>query len=351
MDHGAGGNERPMSPGELRQELAKARCFARRLKDEEHEDPVPPPLPPARVLAVPGRGEMFVRMTEGSGPGPPVVLLHGWALSADLNWFSGGYDVAAGHGPVVAPDLRGHGRGLRSDKPLTLEAMADDVGALVRHLELGPAVLVGYSMGGSVALLTWRHHRDVVAGMVLISTGLQWRTSLRERVIWSSMAAVEYAFRLGTPEGGLADRYLRMAVEQSPGLKRYRSWVKAEIRRGDPSDIAAAGRGLSAFDAHDFARRVDVPTAVVVTARDRLIRPHRQRELADAIPGARRVEVDGAHNAWLVRPDRFTVAVDEALAHVVGATRAAAPAGVAELADVADPAGGAELPDVDAAPA
>ncbi len=69
----------------------------------------------------------------------------------------------------------------------------------------------------------------------------------------------------------MTNRYLRMAVEQSADLNRYRSWVKGEIRRGDPSDIAAAGRGLSAFDAHDFAREVDVPTAVVVTARDQLI--------------------------------------------------------------------------------
>ena len=318
MERAAGGNEGPMATVEsLRHELAKARRFARRLKDEEHEDPVPPPLPPGRVLHVPGRGEMFVRMTEGEDDGPPVVLLHGWTLSADLNWFSGGFEVAGRHGPVVAPDLRGHGRGLRSDKPLTLEAMADDVAAMLEHVGIGPAVLVGYSMGGSLALLAWRHHRPVVAGMVLVSTALQWRNSLWERVIWSSMAAVEYGFRLGTPEGGMADRYLRMAVEQSPGLERYKSWVKAEIRRGDPSDIAAAGRGLSAFDAHDFARQVDVPSAVVVTAHDRLIRAERQRRLAETIPGAHVVEVDGGHNAWLVKPDEFSSALDEALGHVV----------------------------------
>ncbi len=160
--------------------------------------------------------------------------------------------------------------------------------------------------------------------MVLMSTALRWRSSLRERVIWNSMAAVEYGLRLGAPEGGMADRYLRMAVEQSSDLKRYKSWVKAEIRRGDPSDIAAAGRGLSAFDAHDFTKDVDVPTAVVVTARDRLIRPKRQQELARAVPGAHVVEVDGAHNAWLVRPKEFNGAVGEALSSVVRSSSGAA---------------------------
>lgn len=305
----------------LRHDLHGVRRFARRVKQDKHGDPVVPPLPPARLVEVPGRGEMFLRHVDRPGGGPSIVLLHGWALSADLNWFSGVYDVAARHGPVVAPDMRGHGRGLRSDKALTLEALADDVASLVEHLDLGPVILVGYSMGGSVALLLWRHHRPLVAGMVLISTGLQWRASLRERVIWSSMAAVEYGLRLGAPEGGMADRYLRMAVEQSRDLERYKSWVKAEIRRGDPSDIAAAGRGLSAFDAHDFARDVDVPTAVVVTAHDRLIRPVRQRELGRAVPGAHVVEVEGAHNCWLVRPEEFNAAVDDALANVVSRRR------------------------------
>lgn len=308
----------------LRQDLAVVRRFARAVDDEEHEDPVVPPLPPARLVTVPGLGEIFLRQADGPSGGPTIVLLHGWTLSADLNWFSGLYETAAGHGQVLAPDLRGHGRGMRSDKPLTLELMADDVAALVEHLGVGPVILVGYSLGGSVSLLTWRQHRHLVRGMVLISTALMWRTSLRERVIWNSMAAVEYGLRLGAPEGGMADRYLRMAVEQSSDLKRYKSWVKAEIRRGDPSDIAAAGRGLSAFDAHDFAKEVDVPTAVVVTTRDRLIRPIRQRELAHAVPGAHVVEVDGAHNAWLVRPKEFNDAFGEALSMVVRSSSGAA---------------------------
>ena len=301
-----------------RQDLGAVRRFARRLATEEDRDPVVPPLPDATVVAVPGRGETFVRRDDGRGEGPPVVLLHGWALSADLNWFGGIYGVAAGHGSVLAPDFRGHGRGLRSDKRFALELLADDTAALVEHLGLGPVVLVGYSMGGSVSLLMWRHHRHLVAGMVLISTALQWRNTVRERAVWSSMAAVEYGLRLGASEGGMADRYLRMAVEQSAELDEYRSWVKAEIRRGDPGDIAAAGRGLAAFDARDFAREVDVPTAVVVTAEDRLIRPSNQRDLGRVIPDAAVLEVDGAHNAWLVRPKLFNDVVDRALSDVVG---------------------------------
>lgn len=87
----------------LRHDLAGVRRFARRLKDEEHEDPLVPALPPARLVAVPGRGAIFLRQPDGPSAGPTIVLLHGWALSADLNWFSGLYDTAASQGSFSLP--------------------------------------------------------------------------------------------------------------------------------------------------------------------------------------------------------------------------------------------------------
>ena len=288
------------------------RGFLRPLPDAGPHAPLPPPLPDGRILYVPGRGEMFIREAPGPGGGPAIVLLHGWTLSADLNWFSGGYEVATRHGHMVAPDVRGHGRGLRSEEPFTLQAAADDVAALLRELGLGPAILVGYSMGSSIALLLAHTSPDVVAGLVVASSGLQWRASIYERVVWKAMAGVEYVLRFGAPTG-ITDRYLRHAVQQSPDLGPYRSWLKAEARRGDATDIAHAGRELGGYDARALAKTIDVPTVVVVTAHDHLIRKGRQRRLAEVIRGARTVEVDGAHNAWMVKPVEFAAAIDEAL--------------------------------------
>jgi pimeloyl-ACP methyl ester carboxylesterase len=296
----------------------QARSFLRPLPDSGAHAPLPPPLPDGRVVYVPGRGETFLRQTPGADSAPTVVLLHGWTLSADLNWFSGGYEVASRRGPMLAPDIRGHGRGLRSEEPFSLEAAAEDVAGLLDELGAGPAVFVGYSMGSSIALLLAHMHPELVAGLVLASTGLQWRASVRERLLWMGMAGVEYVLRFGAPEG-ITDRYLRQAVQQSPDLGPYRSWLKAEARRGDPSDIAAAGRSLARFDARGLVEGIDVPTAVVVTRRDHLIRAAKQRALARAIPGAVVVEVDGAHNAWLVKPVEFADALDAALGAVTGA--------------------------------
>jgi pimeloyl-ACP methyl ester carboxylesterase len=309
-------SEKEMPEPGLRRDVHQLLRFFRRLEGGDPQEPLPPPVPDGRVVNIEQRGEMFVREAPGAEGGPTVVLLHGWTLSADLNWFSGIYEVAARHGRVLAPDVRGHGRGLRSEKPFTLEAAADDVAALIEELDGAPAVLVGYSMGGSLALLIAGRHPELVGGLVLVSTGLLWRASLRDRVMWMSMAAVEYGLRLGAPRG-LTERYLRYTVEQAPDIKPYLGWIKAEVRRGDPADIGYAGKALASFDARQLAHDVDVPTAVVVTCRDRLIRGNRQYRLAEAIEGAEVIEVDGAHNAWLVRPTEFATAIDAGLEVVI----------------------------------
>lgn len=292
--------------------------YLRPLEAAQAEPPLPPPLPPGRLVDVPKRGEMLVReLPSARGPdAPTVLLLHGWTLCADINWFAV-YPALARHATVLAMDVRGHGRGIRSEQRFTLEAAADDAAALLDHLDAGPAVVVGYSMGGSIALLMWRRHPHSVAGLVLQSTALHWRAALYERVLWSSMAGLEYVLRFGVPHG-LAERYLRHAAEQNREIRPVLPWLKAEARRGNPSDLAAAGRALSAFDARPYASRIHVPTAVIVSGRDRLIWAVRQRELAGAIPGAELVEIDVAHDGWLVQPDVVGAALETALGIVVG---------------------------------
>ena len=284
--------------------------YLRPLVVTQAEPPLPPPLPPGRLVDVPKRGEMLVREVAPAGDtsAPTILLMHGWTLCADLNWFAL-YAALARHGRVIAMDVRGHGRGIRSEQRFTLEAAADDAVALLDHLDAGPAIVVGYSMGGSIGLLMWRRHPGSVAGLVLQSTALQWRAALHERVLWSSMAGLEYILRFGVPHG-LTERYLRNAAEQNPDLRQVLPWLKAEALRGNPSDLAAAGRGLSAFDARPYAGRIDVPTAVIVSQRDRLIWPDRQRELADAVPDAKVIEIDVAHNGWLVEPDSVCDAIE-----------------------------------------
>jgi len=281
-----------------------------------------------------GRGEVFVRVRPALGPAlatpepadavpPDVVLLHGWTASADLNWFRV-YDSVAPASRVIAIDHRGHGRGLRSAERFSLEAAADDVAALLETLHAAPAIVAGYSMGGPISLLLTHRHPELVAGLVLEATALEWRATRRERVIWKFMAAVEFVLRSGRPRS-LVERALRDAVEQSPDLGPLVPWLQAELRRGDPEAIADAGRALGNYDARPFAGSIRVPTSVVVTTKDRLVRPKKQRQLVAAIPGATIFELSGDHDAALVLGDAFARVTREAVAQVMARAGGAQP--------------------------
>lgn len=293
-------------------ELARARRFARRLDRGDPLAPLPPPsIPAGRTVVLPGRGETFVRETSGRPGDPTIALLHGWTASADLNWLRV-YDTVPDLGRMIAMDHRGHGRGMRSEERFTLEAAADDVAALLVELDAAPAILVGYSMGGPISMLTWLRHPDVVSGLVLQATALEWRASKRERIIWRFMAVVEYLLRLGRPRG-IIERALREMVEVSPDLEPLVGWLKAEMRRGDPEMLADAGRALGLYDFRPHASRVNVPTAVVVTTKDRLVRPRKQRQLAKAIPSSATFELHGDHDAAMVMGKEFPDVTTEAL--------------------------------------
>jgi pimeloyl-ACP methyl ester carboxylesterase len=267
------------------------------------------------VLELPGRGEVFVR-ERGAGDGPTILLLHGWTASADLNWFRA-YDAVSSLGRVLAIDHRGHGRGLRSIERFQLEDAADDAAALLRTLGTDPAVVVGYSMGGPIAMLLWDRHPELVRGLVFEATALEWRATRRERAVWRLMAAVEWFLRLGRPKG-LLERALRDATRSAPELEPLIGWLRAELRRGDPEALADAGRALGAYDGRPIAPRVDVPAAVVVTTRDRLVRPKKQRQLARSLPGAVTFDLEGDHDVCLVRGPAFAATTVRAITDVLG---------------------------------
>jgi pimeloyl-ACP methyl ester carboxylesterase len=297
----------------------RARQLARRLTPPDPESPVPPALPPGFVVPVPGRGEVFTRRAEGPAGAPAILLLHGWTTTADINWWRA-YERLAAHGTVLAPDHRGHGRGLRSEEPFTLEDAADDAAALLETLGLGPAVVCGYSMGGAIAVLLQHRHPHLVGGLVLEATALEWRHSWWERLVWRTMGVVERVLR-SSRSRGLVERFLRESIEKCPDLAPYRAWLKGELHRGDPSAIAHAGRALGEYDGRAMAAAVDVPAAVVVTLDDHLVRPRKQRALADAIRDAQQFEIDADHDACLTSVEDFASVTEQAVLAVLAAAR------------------------------
>ncbi len=284
-------------------------------EEEDEADPrstfVRPP-PHGRRVDLNGRGRTFARILEGPRGATPVVLLHGWVASGGLNWFQA-FQPLSRHFRVLAPDLRGHGRGIRSWRRFTLADCADDVAALLRTLGSGPAVVVGYSMGGPVSQLLWQRHPELVAGLVMVATSERpVRTDRAARVFGGLMGGAAVAGRLTE-----WSTWLPRAIATGAGRWRgprarpttLRRWAAAEFRRHDPRHILEAGFELGRYDARSWVGDIDVPTAVVVTERDQAVPAEDQLAMARRIRGSTVHRVADGHFAC-VKPNFGDLIVD-----------------------------------------
>ncbi|MBX6330302.1 MAG: alpha/beta hydrolase [Gemmatimonadaceae bacterium] len=104
---------------------------------------------------------------EVRGSGPPLILLHG-GLGA-IEMFGPNLDALAKGRQVIAVDLQGHGRTADIDRPLSVELMAGDIAALIKHLGLERVDVMGYSLGGGVAFQMALRHPELVNKLVLVS--------------------------------------------------------------------------------------------------------------------------------------------------------------------------------------
>ena len=105
---------------------------------------------------------------EIHGAGEPLVLLHGGLGSTHM--FGDLLPTLAKTRQVIAADLQGHGRTGDIDRPISCEALGDDVAALIKHLGIGKAHVLGYSLGAATAMQTAIRHRALVRKLVVVST-------------------------------------------------------------------------------------------------------------------------------------------------------------------------------------
>jgi pimeloyl-ACP methyl ester carboxylesterase len=268
-----------------------------------------------RLVVLSGRGSVVVREWTGPAGAPALVLLHGVALDVDTNW-SLAADALAAQYRVLAIDLRGHGKGLPVAGTFRLEDCADDVAAVLLTLGTGPVIPVGFSIGGMVAQLLWRRHRDLVAGLVLCSTARNVTGSPLERLLAMAMPwAVVTAswFAPFSPVGTDAIAGPLLDASLAPAQRRA---AVAHMRRVPLATALDAMRAACSFSSHLWIGGVDVPTAVLVTRHDRIVAPQRQRKLAAAVPGAAVVEIDGDHGVFLADPAGFAEGLLQACAAV-----------------------------------
>jgi len=247
------------------------------------------------------------------------MLLHGLGMTADLNW-SPAYAELCQLFRVVAPDLPGHGRGIRPWSTFSLEKCADHMVALADWLGIDKFVACGYSMGSLVAQLIWRRHPDRVNALVLGATSLNFLDSPAERLISSLSPAFAIAAKSNPLLRSLhADAFgTGYLTEIDHDGRRY---VRAEMSLTSMSTVAAALVAVAAFTSHAWIGDVDVRVSVLVTTRDSVVPPGRQMKLADAIPHATVVTVEGDHGVFVESPTLFAQKIVEACQTVTAAPR------------------------------
>jgi pimeloyl-ACP methyl ester carboxylesterase len=274
---------------------------------------------------------------------PPVLLLHGigggralWLGMATASPAATGVAqrlAALGH-DVAAADLPGYGEsgsavGL---KPCEPACMAKLVALLIEHWGRGPAVVVGHSMGGMVALELWAHRPDLVAGLVLACSSAAFGKPDGD---WQAKFVADRLAPLdaGLGMAGLARQLVPGMVAQPPSLELP---VKAASAPSAPTAVADAAiavmqqvpeatyrtvlQGIVSFDQRALLPTITVPTLCIAGDQDRTAPPHVMQGVADRIPGAAYAGLAPAgHLAPFEQPLAFADAV-----HAFVARRSAA---------------------------
>lgn len=247
---------------------------------------------------------------DDRGAGNPIVLLHGFPLHRGV--WKGQLDPLAVGNRVIAFDLPGYGQASTLRTPESLESLSAVVDASIHAIASPPAVLVGHSMGGYVALHRYADHPERIRALILTST----RTAADSEEAAAKRHATISRLRQEGP-GGYAVETARGLLAPNNASNPDLFPAVLQIVRSAPvpsmvaSLLALAGRP----DLTDLLPEVHVPTLVVWGEEDRVIAPEQSKKIVKAIPGAKGVGIPGAgHLPFLENPSAFNQAVREFLA-------------------------------------
>jgi 3-oxoadipate enol-lactonase len=235
-----------------------------------------------------------------------LLLIHAFPLDASM--WAPQLNSLGDDAQLVAPHMPGFGGTAPVGEVLTMDDAADHCVAELDRAGADRAVVCGLSMGGYVAFSVWRRHRGRVAGLLLANTRAEPDDDEgREK-------------RRAVAEKAQAEGSEAIAAEPPPLLAEDAEesmWdrIKALIRRQSGEGIAAASLGMAERpDSRPILSGIDVPTSVLTSEGDRLIPPDVTAPMAEAIPQAELVRLEGAgHLSSLEHTEGFNRALRDLL--------------------------------------
>ncbi|MGW1952949.1 alpha/beta fold hydrolase [Streptomyces sp. NPDC001920] len=246
------------------------------------------------------------------GAGDPVVLLH--SGYADHRVFDDQMTALAAHYRVIAPDVRGHGFSANASRPFR---WADDLAGLLRHLDVGPAALVGLCMGSAVATDTALEYPELVRAVVVSGAG----TSEFEFTDPGTLEHVAEAARLlaaGDVEGWL-DHFARGVAGPHRTVDEVDPEVVHRLREMVAHTLAKHTPGEQEWhvplnDTWPRLPKIDVPVLAVHGALDAPDSIAMAERVARTVPDGRSLTVDGVgHYPNMEKPQVFNEIVLEFL--------------------------------------
>jgi 3-oxoadipate enol-lactonase len=237
------------------------------------------------------------------------VVFLGPSLGTTLRLWDGLATDLAGDHRVVRFDTRGHGRSPVPAGGYTVEGLAADVVALADRLGIDRFAYVGISLGGAVGQVLALDHADRLTSLVLCCTA----PVFGDPATWTERAGTVRRDGLEPLVGPTTDRWFTPAFRASNPDDVAR--VMAMFRATPVEGYAGCCEALAAYDVTDRLGSVTTPTRVIAGSDDPGTPPEVARVIADAVPGADLVVVDGAaHIANVARPLELNAAVREHLA-------------------------------------
>ena len=231
---------------------------------------------------------------EGDPNGPPVLLIHGFASTAITNWVNPGWLKTLGEADcrVIAIDNRGHGS---SDKPYDVDVyhpwiMAEDAVALLDHLDISEAHVMGYSMGARVSAFVAIAHPDRVRSLVLGGLGIGMVEGVGD---WDPIADALVASSLDD-------------VTHARG-RMFRAF--AEQTKSDRQALAACIQGSRDLVSRDDVAKIEAPTLIAVGTKDDIAGSG--QELAALMPNAQAIDIPNRDHMLAVGDKVFKAAVLE----------------------------------------
>lgn len=242
----------------------------------------------------------FLLVEQGDQRALPVVFLHGFPFSHAM-WQSQlaavGRDFRA-----IAYDLRGHGESSIGDGQYTIEGHVDDLLALLDHLAIERAVVVGLSMGGYIALRALERNPERFRGVVLCDT-----QSVADSAAGRTARAAAGRQVLASGSAAFADEFLPkvFATASFARVPETVAMIRDTIARTPPLAIAGTLLAIAGrTDTTASLARIAVPALILVGEHDALTPPAAARAMHERIPGSVLAVIpDAAHLAPLENPD------------------------------------------------